>query len=69
MPATPPKQTAQGPSAAYVLFCAVATLYVGSLFFGSARLQTLYSEYWTDPQLFQGGTASRTLGPWSAPLV
>ena len=68
MPATPPKQTAQGPSAAYVLFCAVATLYVGSLFFGSARLQTLYSEYWTDPQLFQGGTASRTLGPWSAPL-
>jgi hypothetical protein len=53
---------------AYLLFCAVATLYVGSLFFGSARLQTLYSEYWTDPQSFQGGTASRTHGPWSAPL-
>jgi hypothetical protein len=51
-----------------VLFCAVATLYVGSLFFGSIRLQTLYSEYWTDPQSFQDGTASRTHGPWSAPL-
>jgi hypothetical protein len=53
---------------AYVLFCAVATLYVGCLFFGSARLQTLYSEYWSDPHSFQDGTASRTLGPWSAPL-
>src|SRR5688572_2131860 len=53
---------------AYVLFCAVATLYVGCLFFGSARLQTLYSEYWSNPHSFQDGTASRTLGPWSAPL-
>jgi hypothetical protein len=52
----------------YVLFCAIATLYVGSLFFGSARLQTLYSEYWSNPPSFQGGTANRTLGPWSAPL-
>jgi hypothetical protein len=41
---------------------------VGSLFFGSARLQTLYSEYWSRPESFQDGTASRTLGPWSAPL-
>jgi hypothetical protein len=82
MPATPPKRAPSArngsaisggralapPSPAYVLFCAVATLYVGCLFFGSARLQTLYSEYWTDPQSFEGGTASRTLGPWSAPL-
>lgn len=52
----------------YVLFCAVATLYVGSLFLGSARLQTLYSEYWSNPQSFQEGAANRTLGPWSAPL-
>ena len=74
MSAMPPKRTTTPraglghPSTAYVLFCAVATLYVGCLFFGSARLQTLYSEYWTDPQSFQDGTASRTLGPWSAPL-
>ena len=68
MPAMPPKQGRRGPSPAYVLFCAVATLYVGCLFFSSVRLQTLYSEYWTDPQSFRDGTASRTLGPWSAPL-
>ena len=68
MAATQLKRAPAGPSPAYVLFCAVATLYVGCLFFGSVRLQTLYSEYWTDPQSFQDGTASRTLGPWSAPL-
>jgi hypothetical protein len=68
MPATKPKRAPDAPSPAYVLFCAVATLYVGCLFFGSARLQTLYSDYWADPGSFQDGTASRTLGPWSAPL-
>jgi len=68
MSATLPKRTPNGPSRAYVLVCAVATLYVGCLFFGSARLQTLYSDYWTVPEAFQNGTASRTLGPWSAPL-
>src|SRR6187549_2984685 len=70
MPVTAPKRGG-GPSQpawTYVLFCAALTLYVGCLFFGSARLQTLYSDYWTDPQSFQNGTASRTLGPWSAPL-
>ncbi|HEX6272141.1 MAG TPA: hypothetical protein VFZ53_03850 [Polyangiaceae bacterium] len=68
MAATQPKRASRGPNRAYVLFCAFATLYVGCLFFDSTRLQTLYSEYWTDPQSFQDGTASRTLGPWSAPL-
>ena len=68
MSATRPKRTPNGPSWAYVLVCAVATLYVGCLFFGSARLQTLYSDYWTVPEAFQNGTASRAHGPWSAPL-
>jgi hypothetical protein len=68
MAVTLPKRAKRGPNPAYVLFCAVATLYVGCLFFGSARLQTLYSEYWADPRSWADGTASRTLGPWSAPL-
>jgi hypothetical protein len=83
MPATPPKRVV-GPgqngsampsvldrasqSPVYVLFCALATLYVGTHFFESARLQTLYSEYWSNPQSFQDVAANRTLGPWSAPL-
>ncbi|HTQ07945.1 MAG TPA: hypothetical protein VMI54_29030, partial [Polyangiaceae bacterium] len=53
--------------ALYVLVCALATLHVGGRFYGSARLQTLYSDYWTQPSLWQPH-ATRALGPWSAPL-
>jgi hypothetical protein len=52
--------------ALYVLFCAIGTLHVAGRFYGSARLQTLYSEYWASPGLWQRG--ARALGPWSAPL-
>lgn len=53
--------------ALYVLVCALATLHVAGRFYGSARLQTLYSDYWTQPSLWQPH-ATRALGPWSAPL-
>jgi len=53
--------------ALYVLVCAIATLHVAGRFYGSARLQTLYSDYWTQPSLWQPH-ATRALGPWSAPL-
>ena len=51
--------------AAYALFAGVVTLLVATRFYGSARLQTLYSDIWAKPETFgqQGG-----LGPWSAPL-
>jgi hypothetical protein len=50
---------------AYALYAGVVTLLVATRFYGSARLQTLYSDTWADPSEFgrQGG-----LGPWSAPL-
>jgi len=50
----------------YALVCAVATLHVATRFYGSARLQTLYSDYWAAPELWQHGR--RAFGPWSAPL-
>ena len=50
----------------YALVCAVATLHVAARFYGSARLQTLYSDYWAAPELWQHGP--RAFGPWSAPL-
>lgn len=49
---------------AYALFAGIVTLLVATRFYGSARLQTLYSDTWSNPAGFgQGG-----LGPWSAPL-
>ena len=50
----------------YVAFCALATLYVATRFYGSLRLQTLYSDAWASPELVRGGENSA--GPWSAPL-
>jgi hypothetical protein len=49
----------------YALFAGVVTLLVATRFYGSARLQTLYSDTWSNPAAFGqlGG-----LGPWSAPL-
>jgi hypothetical protein len=52
--------------ALYTLVCAITTMHVAARFYGSVRLQTLYSDYWSYPELWQGGT--RTFGPWSAPL-
>jgi hypothetical protein len=53
--------------ALYVLVSALGTLHVAGRFYGSLRLQTLYSDYWTDPSLWSPGH-TRTFGPWSAPL-
>jgi hypothetical protein len=53
--------------ALYVLVCALGTLHVAGRFYGSARLQTLYSDYWTHPSLWQPHP-TRSFGPWSAPL-
>src|SRR5687767_13469159 len=50
----------------YLLVCALATLHVAGRFYGSVRLQTLYSEYWANPELWRQGQG--TLGQWSAPL-
>ncbi|HEV8547699.1 MAG TPA: hypothetical protein VGQ57_01705, partial [Polyangiaceae bacterium] len=50
----------------YVLVCAVGTLHVAARFYGSVRLQTLYSEYWSAPELWHPG--AHAVGPWSAPL-
>jgi hypothetical protein len=50
----------------YLAFCAVATLYVATRFYGSIRLQTLYSDSWSSPELAQAERES--IGPWSAPL-
>jgi hypothetical protein len=50
----------------YLLVCALATLHVAGRFYGSLRLQTLYSEYWANPELWRQGQG--TLGQWSAPL-
>jgi hypothetical protein len=52
--------------ALYALVCAVGTLHVAARFYGSSRLQTLYSDYWAAPELWHHGT--RAFGPWSAPL-
>jgi hypothetical protein len=50
---------------AYALFAGIITLLVATRFYGSTRLQTLYSDTWANPAGFgqHGG-----LGPWSAPL-
>lgn len=50
---------------AYALYAGLVTLLVATRFYGSARLQTLYSDTWANPAGFgrQDG-----LGPWSAPL-
>lgn len=53
--------------ALYVLVCALATLHVAGRFYGSLRLQTLYSEYWAQPSLWTP-EHTRAFGPWSAPL-
>jgi len=50
----------------YAVVAALATLYVARRFYGSLRLQTLYSDYWTAPASFSG--ADTALGQWSAPL-
>jgi hypothetical protein len=50
----------------YALVCAVGTLHVAARFYGSSRLQTLYSDYWAAPELWHHG--ARAFGPWSAPL-
>jgi hypothetical protein len=50
----------------YVFVCACAILYVATRFYGSIRLQTLYADAWSNPELArQGGQGA---GPWSAPL-
>ncbi|HEY3499012.1 MAG TPA: hypothetical protein VGK73_30180, partial [Polyangiaceae bacterium] len=50
----------------YVCFCAAVTLYVATRFYGSLRLQTLYSDAWSSPELMREGHGGA--GPWSAPL-
>jgi hypothetical protein len=52
--------------ALYVLVCALVTLHVAGRFYASVRLQTLYSDYWANPELWRHGQG--TLGAWSAPL-
>jgi hypothetical protein len=49
----------------YALFAGAMTLLVATRFYGSARLQTLYSDSWSNPASF-GQDGGR--GPWSAPL-
>jgi hypothetical protein len=50
---------------AYALFAGAITLLVATRFYGSIRLQTLYSDTWSNPASLgrEGG-----LGSWSAPL-
>jgi hypothetical protein len=50
---------------AYALFAGAVTLFVATRFYGSARLQTLYSDTWANPASFGPQVG---LGPWSAPL-
>jgi hypothetical protein len=50
---------------AYALFAGAVTLFVATRFYGSARLQTLYSDAWSNPSGFRQQVG---LGPWSAPL-
>jgi hypothetical protein len=52
----------------YVLVVAAATLLVALRFYSSIRLQTLYSEAWSRPELFFDGEYRGKGGPWSAPL-
>ena len=52
----------------YVLVAGAATLLVALRFYGSIRLQTLYSEAWSRPELFFDGEYRGKGGPWSAPL-
>ena len=77
MPATPRKlerlsrflaHARRAEPAIYVLVAAAATLLVAVRFYGSIRLQTLYSEAWSRPELFFAGEYRGRGGPWSAPL-
>ena len=52
--------------ALFTLVCALATLHVAGRFYASVKLQTLYSDYWANPELWRHGQG--TLGSWSAPL-
>jgi hypothetical protein len=74
MPLTPPKldqlrrhlgQAKRFEPVVYAFFAGAVTLLVATRFYASTRLQTLYSDTWSNPASFgqQGG-----LGPWSAPL-
>jgi hypothetical protein len=51
----------------YGIVAALVTLQVATRFYGSVRLQTLYSLHWTSPEFF-ADFAAKGLGPWSAPL-
>lgn len=51
-----------------MLVAAAATLFVAMRFYSSIRLQTLYSEAWSRPELFFDGEYRGAGGPWSAPL-
>jgi hypothetical protein len=77
MPATPRKlerlsrllaHARRAEPAIYVLVAAAATLLVAVRFYSSIRLQTLYSEAWSHPELFFDGEYRGKGGPWSAPL-
>ncbi|HET9958687.1 MAG TPA: hypothetical protein VFQ61_29540 [Polyangiaceae bacterium] len=54
--------------ALYALLAAFVTLAVATRFYGSLRLQTLYSLHWANPDQFDLLASRVKLGPWSAPL-
>jgi len=51
----------------YAVVAGLSTLYVAGRFYGSLRLQTLYSDYWAGPASFDHAPGA-ALGRWSAPL-
>lgn len=53
---------------AYALFSGFCTLWVALHFYGSLRLQTLYSLSWSFPEAYDEIVTRGVRGPWSAPL-